>query len=44
MRTLIFLPQIACLKRREEEKCEERPGPAYSSAGAWYGASNTPVS
>lgn len=44
-------PKIACLKRREEEKCEERhclpgPGPGYSGvgAGAWYGASNPPVS
>jgi len=40
-------PKIACLKRREEEKCEERqclpgPGPGYS--GAWYGDSNPPVS
>ena len=42
---------MACLKRREEEKCEERhclpgsvPGPAYSGAGAWYGSSQPPVS
>ena len=42
-------PKVACLKRREEEKCEERhclpgPGPGYNGAGAWCGASNPPVS
>jgi len=42
-------PKIACLKRREEEKCEDSHClPGYSGAGpetaGWYGPSNTPVS
>ena len=49
--TDLLSPQIACLKRREEEKCEESHClPGYSVAGSvsgpasWYGPSNTPVS
>lgn len=40
-------PKIACLKRREEEKCEEShclPGYSGAGTGGWYGPSNTPVS